>query len=343
MLCCYKIIILKFRFTIITSMIFDASFSTTDELPQAIEVCKIANKNGLDGVWINNLMTGGFDPFTLAAICFLNSKKMSLGIPVISPYIIRLENIVRAASTLAELSTNKFFLGLGVGGLNDLAYSNITPINPISTLRETIHTLKTVFSNYKNSKLYSSQHIHPKYNTSVEVPIYLGVRGVKMLDLAGTDADGIILSGSKTYIKNAVKLVKRRIKESNQPNRQFSFIAWIPTIIDPDNNSLKKAKSVISTIITDTPKSAINISDIDPDIEKKIKTTYREGGTEKASELVDEEMLNDFTITGDLKSVIDEYYALEKIGITRSILGPAPITIWRKKLSKFVRRWGLQE
>jgi alkanesulfonate monooxygenase SsuD/methylene tetrahydromethanopterin reductase-like flavin-dependent oxidoreductase (luciferase family) len=74
-----------------------------------------------------------------------------------------------------------------------------------------------------------------------DLEVYLGVRGPKMLELAGRVADGVILSGPKGYIRKAVGIVD----DASNGQRKVKKVLWNVFYLGKNPEKVSKITSVM--------------------------------------------------------------------------------------------------
>ncbi len=129
----------------------------------------------------------------------------------------------------------------------------------------------------------------------------MGVRGPKMLKLAGRIADGVILSGPKRYIEKAVEIV-----ESASEDRIVKKVLWNAFYLG-DNPEL--VSQITSVMMESMPAFAI-------------KQMESEGSRDE------------LCITGSVEDVKGEIDLYKEIGIDEFVVGPPygdnPLNVLRR-------------
>ena len=142
---------------------------------QAIDFAQQVEKLNYSALWLPE--TTGRDPFIHIALLATHTDKLIFATGIANIYHRHPGITKQAAATLAEMSDNRFLLGLGVShapiveGIRKLNYSK-----PLSSMRQYLEDMQ-------NSP-YTS--IAP----SAETPCVLAALGPKMLELAGEYTDG---------------------------------------------------------------------------------------------------------------------------------------------------------
>ena len=150
-------------------------FTETMPAPQAAEFAQRVEELGYGALWIPE--TFGRDPMAHAAWLLANTDRLVVATGIANIYHRHPGAMRQAQLTLAEQSDNRFILGMGVShapivqGVRNISYEK-----PVSTMRSYLEAMAA--SPY--------MAIEP----SEAPPTLLAALGPKMLELAGTAADG---------------------------------------------------------------------------------------------------------------------------------------------------------
>lgn len=307
-------------------MQLDIGVTSGMQLGQILEFTRLARESNLNHVWLGDDIAQPHDVFTVASVMLLRFPRISLGIGITSPLIRNISTIARASVTLTEIGeSTSFRLGLGVGGLRDLADMRITLRNPASVLGNAVMLLKKI---WKGETVSSSgeglalERYGTRHTLSNQIPLFLGVRGPKLLKLAGEIADGVIVSGPKTYVKKAISLVKESIGRSKRPRRDFKIVIWNPTILTEKQDDLNLVRRTVAFVLGDTPGKVVEMAELNHDKIERIKAANQHRGIYKAAELVTDDLLEEVAIHGNSEQISDEYRSLGKMGAQEVVFGP---------------------
>lgn len=253
---------------------------------------------GLGSVWIGEDIEGPQDIFTLTGLVLSKTKSLRVGIGITSPYIRNITTIARGARTLAELGEGRFVLGLGVGGLRDLARRSITPDKPLQTLEDAIHLLRKIWGGETVHHQNDTVHL-ANYSLATPIkdwiPIYLGGRGPGVLKLAGRLADGVILNGPHTYLEGALEMVERARRQEGIDRCETTV--WL-TLAPPDpagDGGL--AKKFTARILRDLTPQVLRMARLDPVLAAEILEADSWRGLGEASKLVPDGLVEEFLVT----------------------------------------------
>ncbi|MCP8311719.1 MAG: LLM class flavin-dependent oxidoreductase [Candidatus Methylarchaceae archaeon HK02M1] len=322
-------------------MNLSVGITTSASLKKVDWLTSLAEETKLYRIWIGEDIDSLHDIFTLTSIFLLRTSLTKVGIGITSPLIRNITTIARATAGLMELdSEERFTLGLGIGGLQDLAKKGLVAEKPLQILRDANYLLRKIWLGEKVT--YSGRFTLDGYSTryKFKIPIYFGARGPKLLELAGMIADGVIISGPRSYIEKATGLVKKGLERSNDPRRSFNIVVWLPTVLIEDSRGMAMAREVVSVIVSDTPKKVLEISGIDEQRTQKVRDAVSRFGVKKASELVTGDLIKDFSIFGNAQEIYEDFHSLEKFGVDEVVFGPPYGLDWKSSILNVSKAWG---
>lgn len=320
----------------------DLGVTSGMKLKQIITLAKLGQKLGLTQTWIGDDISKPHEVFTAASIIKVKAMSMNVGIGITSPLIRNISTIARASVTLAEIDGNENFrLGLGIGGFQDLAKLGITLENPETLLHDATFLLRKIWKCETTSfeRTFTLKNYSTHHGLGNQFPIFFGVRGPKMLRLAGDLADGVILSGPKTYLKKAVNLVKDSLRNSEQPKRDFTFVIWVPTMLTKKPQDLDLVKEIVATILSDTPRKVLEMTTMNPDQIEKIKETLQHKEKAEASKIITNDMIEEVVIHGSAEQICQSFESLENLGVNEVVYGPPFGANAETSLTEIAKEW----
>jgi 5,10-methylenetetrahydromethanopterin reductase len=151
-------------------------------------IADLAEASGFDQLWVSN------DLFlesaaVLVAAAAQATEKIELGVGVFNPVSMHTPEIAMIAASLHELSNGRFNLGLGAGADRFLGWAGLVPRPPVARTRKAIHELRALFAGTTPPAFASEARLA---NAPLDVRIYVGAMGTRMLQLAGELADGAL-------------------------------------------------------------------------------------------------------------------------------------------------------
>jgi probable F420-dependent oxidoreductase len=154
-----------------------------------------AESIGYEDVWLSD--TGHVDALTLAGVLLERTERMRVGIAV-SPVYTRTPAVFAATvATLADVGPGRFVLGLGSGSETMInGWHGLRLRKPLAHVRETVTLVRQMLAGEKTAfdgeALRSDGYRQPP--VEVDVPIFVAALRPRMIELAASIADGIILN-----------------------------------------------------------------------------------------------------------------------------------------------------
>ncbi len=324
-------------------MQLDLGLTSGMQLSQISKLSTLAEKMGILNVWVGDDLTRQNEVLTLASSILLKHERMNVGIGATSPLARNITTIARASLTLAQIGDDgRFRLGLGVGGLQDLKKLGVTFREPALMLTNASNLLRDIWKGgtlTSEADPFKLSHYHSSVRLGRGVPILLGVRGPKLLALAGKIADGVILSGPRTYLTKARNLVRNQLSKRPRSPRGFTYVIWIPTIVTEKPSDLKLVKRTVAFVLSDTPRNVLEMADLDAETVEKITRARQRHDITNVARLIDDYLLNEVAVHGNAKQVCDELKTFEKLGVQEVVFGPPYGERPHVALAKMAKSW----
>ena len=156
-------------------------------------IAKNAEALGIDGIWVGEDIDLGQDVYVLTTAALLNAPKSRVGTGIIPVTVHKISTIARAAVTMQNTGDGRFVFGTGIVGIQDLNNLGIIVKKPVTELRKSVEVLKSLWAGESvtiESELMKLDNFSLGLKKGVNIPVFLGVRGPKMLKLVGEIADG---------------------------------------------------------------------------------------------------------------------------------------------------------
>jgi 5,10-methylenetetrahydromethanopterin reductase len=167
---------------------------------ELLDLAVEAERLGYRWLWVNDERLER-DPFTVLAAMAERTERIRLGPGVTNPYSRHPALVATAMATLDELSGGRAVLGLGAGGTNHRALA-LERRAPATTLREAIELIRGLLAGASvtvDGQVVRAREARLDFAARRErLPIYVGARGPRMLELAGALADGVIVGNVAT-------------------------------------------------------------------------------------------------------------------------------------------------
>ena len=234
-------------------MRFSTSFAQmAPNISEHIEWAKLIEKLGVyEGLYVP---TGPSlrDCYTFMTLMAVHTKKLKLGFAIESEYL--RHPIVHANSTavLDEVSNGRAVLGIGPGDKHALQVVGENRLHPLGHIKESVHIIRKLLEG--EAVTFEGEFFHingfkldnpPKH----KVPIYVGARGPKMLELAGQIGDGVVLDFVHPKdIGWAMGLVKKGAEKVGRDIEQIDIVPYVNTGLSNDAKAAKNASKFLATM-----------------------------------------------------------------------------------------------
>ena len=325
-----------------------APFATAEE---TIRYALLAEKYNLQGFWLGEGFHGRSAIALLSAIA-VQTSKIQLGTAIIGVYTRHPGLIAMEAATIDELSHGRFNLGLGVNvtslvkhGLTKSA-STAKDRKPYAAMKDSVEIIRGLLSG-QNVVYHGDVFSVPEPGSALDfhgfrpprrnLPIYLGSRSPKILELCGRVADGVILSrslsASGSYVVDSLKHLYEGAAKSGRKKEDLVIASNLTFSVAKDSQLARDhVREVVALYVADPTLTASELmlqhSKVRPEDLNSVKEGMKLGGMKKASELVTEEMIDEFAIAGNPEECTEKLEKLGRLGVELPIafdlLGPDP-------------------
>ena len=190
---------------------------------------------GFDTFWMANMF--GLDAMTALALVGQATHRIKLGTAVVPSYPRHPLVMAQQAATTNAASGGRFTLGIGLShkpiieGMFGMSYAH-----PARHMKEYLEVLAPALRNEKvdcQGELYGA-HGQIQVPESASVSLVVAALGERMLELAGTHADGTItwMTGPKTLEEHIIPKIRAAAARAGRPAPRI--VAGVPTAIVTD-------------------------------------------------------------------------------------------------------------
>ncbi len=228
---------------------FDLSVSTDgrDTPQQFLEKLALAEAGGARALWAANHLFLR-DPVSLAALSLARTERVNVALMAVSPLTIHPVQAAMSVATLDEMFPGRVTLCLGVGAPADLNALAIDGSKPLKLMREALKITRALLAG--ETVRYEGDHFSISSRALVtgarNVPIVLAASGPGMLELAGAEADGVLISAgaSVPFVEQTLDHVRRGAK--GRPVRTHGLVySSIDASETVANDRLRRALAIL--------------------------------------------------------------------------------------------------
>ncbi|MEZ5217658.1 MAG: LLM class flavin-dependent oxidoreductase [Ilumatobacteraceae bacterium] len=167
---------------------------------EAMEIAKYAEDQGFEAVWQadSRLVRDALVPMAAMAAV---TDKITIGSGVVDCWTRNPARLASTFSTLDDLAPGRVILGIGAWWDPLAAKVGITRSKPLSVMREVVTVVRGLLAN--ETVTFDGDYVHLdgveldyvyQERRPKDVPIYIGATGMKMMELCGEIADGVVLN-----------------------------------------------------------------------------------------------------------------------------------------------------
>ncbi|MGD9703768.1 MAG: LLM class flavin-dependent oxidoreductase [Acidimicrobiia bacterium] len=191
---------------------------------EGMELAKYAEERGFDAVWQadSRLVRDAVVP--MAAFASVTDR-IRIGSGVIDCWTRNPARLASTFSTLDDLAPGRILLGIGAWWDPLAQKVGITRSHPLTVMREVVSAVRALLHN--ETVTFSGDYVHLdgveldyvyQERRPKDVPIYIGATGMKMMELAGEIADGVVLNYlvSPDYNRRAMEHLQAGLDRSGR-------------------------------------------------------------------------------------------------------------------------------
>jgi len=217
---------------------------------QVAELALLAEGYGLRALWAQNYVPAR-DPFMCLVPAAQATKKIRLGVVVVSPYEMHPMKIGNAVLTLNEFCNGRAEIVIGGGGYW-CSRMGAQPDRMVRAVREAIEIIKGSFQGKPlqyEGQLYKAYGYHSDWATDPAPRVYAGASREQMLRMGARVADGIMTSDViRPLIEGAVATVNATLEEHGRTASDFRFNSAIAFHMKEDRDvSMREARRELIT------------------------------------------------------------------------------------------------
>jgi len=303
-------------------------------LRDAIEYVRYAESRGFEAVWQaeSRLVRDAIVPMAAFAA---TTERIKIGSGVINNWTRNAGLIAATFSTLDDLAPGRILCGLGVWWEPLATKVGVTRRKPIQAMRETVEVVRRLLNMEKvtfKGEFVQVEDIEIDIvhgdRSPKQVPIYIGATGMKMMELAGEVADGVLLNYlvSPAYNREAMEHLRAGASRRGRSLDEIDRPQLIVCSLDKDRNrALDNARELVTQYLGQQPhimKASGVSSDLLEEISRVMTWPAQEHQIREAMKLVPDEVVQLITASGtpdECRAKVQEYI---EAGCTCPVLYP---------------------
>jgi 5,10-methylenetetrahydromethanopterin reductase len=300
---------------------------------ETVELAKLAEREGIASFWFaeNYFLRDAVSNVSCVAFA---TKKIWIGCGVLNPYTRNPVLVAETIATLNELSNGRMRLGLGTGVSSLVERMGIELRHPLRGMSESIAIIKRLLTGEEvdfAGSVFSAKRVRLAHNPYLDlvkkdfgiptVPIYLAAVRPRMLELAGSIADGVLFTAgySVKNVKEAIPRIENGARKSDKSIGDLRVAAYIVSNLGKASTEIKAfvafsvAHARIENVVSaDLPESRV----------KAIRGVVLSKGIRAAADLVTEDFIDEFAACGTKGQIQSRVEEFRSAGVNEPILAP---------------------
>lgn len=306
-------------------MRFGVEFVPYLKLDTLVALAKLVERDGFEQIWVCDHYHNRYVHSVLAQLA-LETRRVKLGPGVTNPYLIHPSMTAAAVATLNEISNGRAILGISSGDPVFLSTVGVEQRRPVTAVREAVYIIKELLAGRQinfTGKCFSCRGARLRFKPVNKIPIYVGGRRQRMLELAGSIADGALINASHLEdIEKCVGYIKKGLWARKRKPKNFDFVAYLVVSVDEDEEKARKAaRGVVAFVASSAPLESLEHHGIKQEKVELVRHFLRAGEIKKAREAVTDQMLDEFSVCGPIEKLSSHIEELKEFGITRTVIG----------------------
>jgi alkanesulfonate monooxygenase SsuD/methylene tetrahydromethanopterin reductase-like flavin-dependent oxidoreductase (luciferase family) len=253
----------------------------------------------------------GLEALSTAGYLLGITKYVKIGAGVLNVYSRSAALVGMACATLDQIAPDRFILGLGSSGRTVVEnWHGTSFVMPMQRTKEYVEIISRVSRgdnlDYSGKILRVSGFRLYTNSRSLDQEIYIGAIGDRNLTIAGQISDGAIVT---MYPLSKISHALDRLGPANSTGKVKKLFAYVPLRIALNSEETVKARVDVAKNISFYVSSmgsyyAKNLARLGlEDSVKKILKAYSVGGSKAASDSVDDDLIDELSIIGDIEKI----------------------------------------
>lgn len=259
--------------------------------------------------------------------------------------------IATSALTMAELTNDRFVLGLGVSGPQVMeGWHGVRYAEPFTRLREAIDIIRMVCAG-ERLEYHGRHHQLPlpesqgrALRTFLEprsIPLYLATLGPRTLEYLGANADGWLgTTFTADHADTFLEPIRAGAESASRSMSEIDVQVAVPYYADEDvEAAMASAKQDFAFRAGAMGSQEVNFYNRSyarqgfGEVITAIQTRWREGDRSGAAALVPDELIESINLFGDRERLVSSLGALAAVGVTSVNVRPIAKSMDRRILA----------
>jgi 5,10-methylenetetrahydromethanopterin reductase len=294
------------------SLRFGVELVPTIGLDALVDIAQKLEGAGLDNLWMTDQYKN-MDPYVTLTMMAKATSTADLGIGIANPYVVPPASTASAIASLDQVANKRMVLGLGPA--------------PNATFNTMPLDTQTLSSLYETVQAYREFWTEPSPEVNVlpghSIPIYIGAKDAKTLEVAGEIGDGVLVNYSNEIdLSLAKQAILAGAKKGNKSLSNIDIAAYTCfSVADDAKLAIKATVPLVAFLVAASPAEVLQRHDLNADIANKLRGYLAHGDMANAFRLVDAKFIEAFSISGTTQQCLNKIESLRKVGVNQFVFG----------------------
>lgn len=221
---------------------------------EALPLVLAAEARGLECVWVAEHL-GHRDAMVYAAALLERTRRLAVGIGVLSPYYRHPAHIATGIATLRETYGPRLRVMLGLGNPDEIRRLGLAPARPARAVRETVAIVRALLERGHvavGGEAFVADGVRLDTAAPAPVPLYVAAVRDGMLRVAGQVGDGVSLgaASSPRYVAHAVARARAAAAEAGRDPATLDVTCNVITAVAASRaDALRAVKRQVALIL----------------------------------------------------------------------------------------------
>jgi 5,10-methylenetetrahydromethanopterin reductase len=295
------------------------------------DLTHLAEVTGYSHVWIGDSQNIWRELGVTVSACAAGTQRIVLGSGVTNAVTRHLSVVASTWATLAEMTQDRVAIGIGAG------YSSLGTLGlkqmRLAQMESVVAALRALLRGESATDPLDQQSYRLSYiERPLNVPIYIGAQGPRLLELAGRIADGVIamVGTAPPLIQSALGHIDAGARQAGKSLTDLDVILWTPGAIARDSAVAKDrvrgrvARAAMKPLGADlAPELMAAIGRIREHAEHYEGDFYHHQVADpQHAELVPDSLVDSLALAGDPDECREHLSALSRLGINQVAIVP---------------------
>lgn len=300
------------------------------------DVLREAESLGYSDAWTSEV--DGLDAFTPVALGAAWTDGLRFGTAIASVFTRGPALLAQTALAVAEVADGRFCLGIGSSSPAIVQnWNGIDFEQPYTRVRETLAFLRAVFSGERAaSEALGVRGFRMGRRFAPPPPVFVAALQRRMLQLAGSAGDGVIINWlSPDDVPKVVRVAKEAARAAGRDPDALEVVCRIFVVPAANEDVVRLiARRAIAGYMTTPVYSAFQAWLGRGEALRPMQEAWASGDRQAATGLVPDEVIDALFVHGDRQTCLDKIESYVRAGVTVPVLNLTPTTLDPNELAE---------